>query len=453
MRVKGVPVIRKRSSTSYKNCILIADSYPPVVGSGAKRMAIISKYLSKLGWKVYVITVAKGYRNYLHNNMGFIHQDIKVFELPAIYPRILNEDSRKVSLLLKKLLRKILRKSTFPDYLLGWIPFAVIKSLILMKGKRVWIIYSSAPHMSSHVIALLLKRITGKPWVAEFRDPMVDSPDLFSNPLQKTFGLKLEEEILKQCDYLITVNEILKKRFYNTYPHNPQKFHIISNGFDPEMRSRISSSQRIRTRNVFKICYTGRFYPQRGCVPDFFLEAVSRLLKRRVIDPDKIDIQFYGGFPNKSRELVKIRPISQIVSVNGYIKLEESLRIQQESDFLLLFTGYQKGHEWETTAKIFEYLNSGKPILAMTCENSHAKEIIESTNTGKWVVGNSVDDIADAVLNYYNEFHSNHGYLNYSPNYEQIRKYDYSNLVSKLDRIMAGFLHNSDLGSSKVKVK
>ena len=405
-------------------------------------MTIIGKYLKRLGWKVYVITISKGYRNYVNDNTGFISPDIRIFKLPVIYPRILNENLGKISLLFKKGLRKILRKWILPDYLLGWIPFALAKGRILLKDKGKWIIYSSAPHMSSHLIALLLKRITGNPWIAEFRDPIADNPDLFSNPLQKAFGLKLEKEILKHCDGLITVNEILKKGFYNTYPHNPQKFHIISNGFDPEMRSRISSSQRTWNRNIFKICYTGRFYPKRGSVPDFFLKAVSNLLKKKVIDHKKIVIQFYGEFPNKSRELVKIRPISQVVSVNGYVKLEESLRIQQESDLLLLFTGYEKGHEWETTAKIFEYLNTGKPILAMTCENSHVQEIIESTNTGKCVVGNSIDDIADAVLNYYSEFNRNQGYLNYSPNYEQINKYDYSNLVKKLDRIMNDILSN-----------
>jgi len=435
-------MIEEINNSINKNCIIIADSYPPVVGSGAKRMTIISKYLKRLDWKVYVITINKGYRNYLNDNSGFISPDVRVFKLPAIYPRILNENLGKIKLLFKKGLRKILRKWLLPDYLLGWIPFAVAKGRILLKDKGKWIIYSSAPHISSHLIALLLKRITGNPWIAEFRDPMVDNPDLFSNPFQKAFDLKLEKEILKQCDGLITVNEILKKGFYNAYPHNPQKFHIISNGFDPEMRSRISSSERTWNRNIFKICYTGRFYPKRGSVPDYFLKALSNLLKKKVIDHKKIVIQFYGEFPDKSRELVKIRPISQIVSVNGYVKLEESLRFQQESDLLLLFTGYQKGHEWETTGKIFEYLGVGKPIFAMTCEDSHVKEIIESTSTGKCVVGNSVDDIEDAVLNYYNEFHRSHGYLNYSPNYEKINKYDYSNLVKKLDRIMNDILSN-----------
>lgn len=423
-----------------KTCLIIVDSYPPVIGAGAKRMATLSKYLTRLGWKVYVLTIEEGYRSYIESNRYFIPENIKLIRTKAFYPVIKNLKSSNINIKVKKALRRLFHSCGFPDYLVGWIPFCVVTGCTILKKEDINIIYSSSPRVSSHVIALLLKRIAHKPWLAEFRDPVTANPSSFNNILQYLFGKKIEKEILRECDAVISISEILDRQFKNIYPYNHSKFHIILNGFDPEIHS--EQVYKDKDNRIFNISYTGAFYPLRGSVPDFLLKAVSTLLKKGAIEPERIKICFYGGFPKQSFKLIENMSLSQIISVGGYVGLRDSIQIQQESDLLLLFTGYKKGHEWETTAKIFEYLNSRKPILAMTCENSHAKEIIESTNTGKCVVGNSVEDIADAVLNYYNEFHNNNGYINYFPKYEQVRKYDYSKLIKQLDNIMNGIIHN-----------
>lgn len=422
-----------KESNKKKSCLIIADSFPPVASAGAKRISILSKYLKRLGWKVYVLTTKEGYRNYIEGNRCFIPENVKVIRTKAFYPVIENIESRNICIMVKKAIRRFFHLYGFPDFLMGWIPFCVAYGCNIIKEEDIRIIYSSSPRVSSHIIALFIKKIAHKPWIAEFRDPITAHPSSFNNPLQRLFGKKIGKEILRKCDGVISVNEMLDQQFKDIYPHNYGKFYIIHNGFDPELHSRQVSEYK--NNRIFNISYTGAFYPSRGRVPDFFLKAVSNLIKHGSIDPERIKIRFFSSFPKQSYKILESEPISQIVSVNKYVELKQSLQIQQESDLLLLFTGYNKGNEWETTSKIFEYMGARKTVLALTCEGSHVSKIIEETKIGKAVIGNQIEEIKRTLLEYYNEFYKNGGYLEYSPMDSVVNEYNYSKLTEKLNDI------------------
>ena len=50
------------------------------------------------------------------------------------------------------------------------VPGALVRSLYLIRKERVSLVYSSSPPNSGQVLALLVKRLAGRPWVADFRD-------------------------------------------------------------------------------------------------------------------------------------------------------------------------------------------------------------------------------------------------------------------------------------------
>ncbi len=71
----------------------------------------------------------------------------------------------------------------------------------------------------------------------------------------------------------------------------------------------------------------------------------------------------------------------------------EALALQRSADALVLLTSRNSS---EATGKLFEYLFSGRPIVALA-ENNEAARIIRETNTGVTVPPDDVDAIAAAL--------------------------------------------------------
>ena len=150
----------------------------------------------------------------------------------------------------------------------------------------------------------------------------------------------------------------------------------------------------------------------------------------------KIKVNFWGRFPVKSRKFVQRTMLSRVVSIKGYVSYEKSIEEQLKSNLLLLITGYTSRSEGEVTGKIYEYFGAKKPILALTCKDSLAGEIIGKTNTGKVVLGNDVKEIAQAILKFYQEFYENGGEISYRPNIEEVEKYNYKNIIQELNLVL-----------------
>ena len=70
----------------------------------------------------------------------------------------------------------------WPDNGLGWAPFAFIAALRAARRDRPDVIYSTSAPYGSHIVAMLVSRLTGIPWVADFRDEWAANPHLADLP-------------------------------------------------------------------------------------------------------------------------------------------------------------------------------------------------------------------------------------------------------------------------------
>lgn len=424
-----------------RKCLIITDTFPPNHGPGAKRMGAVAKNLAKLGWNVHILTLKEEYRDSTDENRKYISHDVNVIRTRAIFPTRYSYPKLSIMVVLREIVRWILSCLYIPDLTTGWIPIGLKVGNNIIKRERIDIIYSSAPRFSCHLLALLLKRMTKVPWVAEFRDPWSNHPKfLHKNIFKRKIEKILEQKVLEESDNIISISPIMSRQFIeiNNF-RDEEKFHVITNGYDicnvPEIRSEQST--------IFTICYTGTFRPPL-ITPDYFLEAVKKLLETGAIQKNKIKINFFGDFPRRSQRLVQETILSSVTSLHKYVSHEESLRQQRLNNLLLLLIDPQ-GPKWVITSKVFEYLVSSRPILALTCEGAEVEMIINETNTGKVILGNKVDDIADAILDYYKKFYKNRGKLDYSPRFEEIKKYDYRFLTKKIDKILKKAIEDARL--------
>ena len=84
--------------------------------------------------------------------------------------------------LIQKLSLWIRNAFFIPDARAGWLPFAVARGLKAIQAENIDLIFTTSPPFTTVLIGLLLKKITGLPWVSDYRDPWTQSYYYFKRP-------------------------------------------------------------------------------------------------------------------------------------------------------------------------------------------------------------------------------------------------------------------------------
>src|SRR5439155_3936660 len=93
-----------------------------------------------------------------------------------------------------------------------------------------------SPHATAHLIALILARASGLPWVADFRDPWFEDPPepgAPAGPVYMWSNRLLERRVMERCAHVVTSTVHLCDALRERYTHLPaDKFTAILNGYD-----------------------------------------------------------------------------------------------------------------------------------------------------------------------------------------------------------------------------
>jgi glycosyltransferase involved in cell wall biosynthesis len=93
------------------------------------------------------------------------------------------------------------------------------------------------------------------------------------------------------------------------------------------------------------------------------------------------------------RTLVARLGVEDVFEHLGMVDRVEAYELQRNADALILLTSRNTS---EATSKLYEYLASGRPIIALA-EGSEAERIVRETRTGVTVSPDDVGAIADAL--------------------------------------------------------
>ncbi len=96
-----------------------------------------------------------------------------------------------------------------PDSYVGWRPFALGAAREIVRDDPPDALMSSGPPETNHVVGLALRRETGLPWLADFRDPWFGL-HLFPAPTawHRARHAKLEAAVLDQADCIVATNHV-----------------------------------------------------------------------------------------------------------------------------------------------------------------------------------------------------------------------------------------------------
>jgi len=218
----------------------------------------------------------------------------------------------------------------------------------------------------------------------------------------------------------------MKDYFDINYPNS--RSILLPNGFD-ERDLDVLKQKDFSCLNTFfdktklSFLYTGTlsFYDK-----DRNLDALFNTL-RLVKDMSDIEIVLVGDFRkidfNENQDLVD----EGIIKIHPKVTRDEALYLQSKADVLILVTGNKR--KSVATGKLFEYLFSGKPILAFAKEN-YAAEIVQASNTGICFSNEDIEPLVSFINNILIEHKS--GGISYNPNGDYIRTFERKNQVSSL---------------------
>ncbi len=419
-----------------KKVLLIAYYFPPLGMGGVQRAAKFAKYLPGFGWRPFVLTV-------------------KDVQYPAKDPSLLEElppevkiirtgsfDPLRISFLLKGLFAKRKQKADsvegttarrsklsswlfFPDSKIGWIPFALIAGLKLAREEKIDLIFTTSPPPSLHLMGYLLKLLTGKPWVADFRDPWVGFHyEDYPTPFHLWLKNRLVRRILEKADGIVSVNQKISQRFLSHCPPI-KKIRTIPNGYD-ESDSCLPPPAK---SDIFVVAYLGTFSQDHDPKP--FLSGLRRVLDEGTVPKEKIKFLHIGLCMGIDFDrLVEKYDLSGVVEKKGYLVHKEALAHMGEASLLLLTTSQTPDAEMISTSKLFEYMASRKPILAIVPLAGAAAEVVHSLNLGKVVSPTDAIRIKRELTAFFSDWEK--GGLSVDSDEERIRMFSRRFLTSRL---------------------
>ena len=402
--------------------LMISYHFPPMGGSGVHRSVKFSKYLPEFGWEPVILTVKEYQREEMdYSLLDEVPESVEIyrtlsFEPYRLFSRFINKrkynndlqtgdinqkNSTEVSLKQRtiRFTKDFVDSLFIPDREIGWLPFALFEAIRILKTESVDVIYSTSDPFTDHLIGYFLKKISGKPWVADFRDHWTDfffykKPFRFREKLNQW----VEKSIVFNANMVVVAGSPLRDYFLRQYPKiNMDKIIVINNGYDSEDFESIVIP-KIQNKKL-TITYVGRFSTEKNRNINIF-KAIRLLFEKLPEIKKHIQMIFIGLFSHADQEYVDNLGLQEVVDILGYQSHKKSIEHMLLSDILLLTVAEREGMEGMYTAKMFEYLAAKKPILALIPE-CPAATLIRKLNAGIIVPPSDEPAIRKAIHDYY----------------------------------------------------
>jgi len=407
-----------------KQVLFIAYYFPPLGGAGVQRTLKFVKYLREFGWNASVLTV--------HTKRSTLTDLTLLNEVPPdtiIYRTMAPALPTRVPW---KIRNSIARWFLVVDEQIGWLPVAVRRGKELLQSSGIDALVSSSAPYTSHLIGYQLRDIAQIPWVADFRDPWIDNlTTQYPTRLHASLAQRFEQRVITRADRTLVVSEPMRAAILKRYTGLPEDQVItLTNGYDPA--DFVNTTPPSEQNSKFTITYTGSFYANARS-PSNFLAALKKCLDDQRIPRDKIRVVLVGNLASKINDDIHQLNLSDVIQITGYVPHRSSISYLHQSDLQLLIIGSLPGSQAIFTGKIFEYLASNKPILALAPPGAACDLILEA-RAGEVVAPDDIGEIANQLCMFYTKWVS--GRLHLNSDLSVIQRYDRRQLTQQLAEIL-----------------
>lgn len=372
-----------------KRVLMIAYHYPPMRGgSGIHRTLAFTQYLPQLGWQPMVLSVSpNAYPDYSRADAVPQVPVHRSFALDAA--RQLAIAGRYPSLLAQ------------PDRWISWWLSAVPTGLRLIRQYQPQFIWSSYPIATAHLIALTLHRLTGIPWIADQRDPMIDT-DYPPDPRRRRIHGWIEQQAMQRGAAVICTTPGAVRDLNTRFPQaDTRRIALIENGYDEVsfIGAEIAAPRAPSSPGPFRLLHSGVIYPSERD-PGALFAALAHLLAQGEIQPATFRLVLRAtGHDAYLQNLIDRHPhLAQIIELAPPLQYHEALAEMLTADGLLLLQA--ENCNGQIPAKLYEYLRARRPLLALTHPDGDTAGLLRRAGIHTTARLDCVDDIATALRHF-----------------------------------------------------
>jgi hypothetical protein len=390
--------------TTKKSVLYIAYHYPPILGSsGVHRTLAFTRHLQEQDWKISVLTTSlTAYDNWEAEQNKFIPQNTNVIRAFA------RNTAKHLSFK-----GKYFSWMALPDNWQSWILGGFFSGLKSIYQNRPSVIVSTYPIASAHVIAYLLHKVTGIPWVADFRDPMAQE-DYPTDKRKKKIFEWIEKKAVKHCKNIILTAPGAVEFYQNKFPQIDKSFwQLVPNGFDEHIFSGVKASSakpEDNTENNKKITllHSGVIYPSERDPSDLF-QAIAELKQEHKIDKENFNLILRATGHDEQYQLkLTTLNITDIVNLAPPVPYKKALQEMLNVDGLLLLQA--DNCDYQIPAKAYEYIRAQKPVLALTSTTGDTGKLLKSAGVSCITPLDDKEKIKLALIHYLEKIIANSFY-------------------------------------------
>ena len=367
-----------------KRVLMIAFHFPPLHGSsGIQRTLKFAKYLPEHGWEPLVLTAhPRAYAQTGGDQLG---------ELPleTVVRRAFACDASRHFAMFGRYPGWLAQ----PDRWISWAAGAIPAGLRMIRRYRPQLIWSTYPIATAHVIGYALHRLSGLPWVADFRDPMLDEhypPD----PLTRRMRQRVETRTLRHCAAAVVTTPGVLRRYREHYP--AAKCTLIENGYDEPDFAQLSL-QRPPTQR-FTLLHSGLIYPSERD-PGAFLQAVGELARDGLLRAARFRVVLRApGHEEWLQARIAHYGAEDMVEVAPHLGYRDALADMANADGLLVLQAANCNEQ--IPAKLYEYLRLRRPVLGLTDAGGDTAATLRAAGIDTIAPLDSVSSIKRALLRF-----------------------------------------------------
>lgn len=395
-----------------KKVLIITYYWPPAGGPGVQRWLKFVKYLPEFGVEPIV---------YIPENANYPITDetlqddlttgVTVLKHPIREPyKIANWLSKKSAKSISKGVIPKKDKQSFleqlmlyvrgnffiPDARKAWVRPSVEFLSGYIEANRIETVITTGPPHSLHLIGLQLKNKYELKWLADFRDPWTSIGYHKKLRLTRSSAMKhkeLESLVLNTADLILVTSKVTKNEF-KTITSKPIK--VITNGYDMVAPEMVSLDRK------FTISHIGSLLSERN--PQVLWEVLSELVSGNPLFSDSFQLNLIGTISEEVLDSIYENDLTDYTNSIGYVSHNEAIKYQQKSQVLLLIEINSDETKCIIPGKLFEYMVSKRPILAIGPEGSDIESIISETETGKYFRYSEKEVLKSTIMSYFDRY-------------------------------------------------
>jgi glycosyltransferase involved in cell wall biosynthesis len=226
-------------------------------------------------------------------------------------------------------------------------------------------LWSTYPIATAHKIGHTLHRISGLPWIADFRDPMAQDGYPADPKTWRTFRA-IEERALRGASFSVFATPGAARMYRQRYPDVPvARLAVIENGYDEESFARLESSDSgPLLPGTFTLIHSGIVYPSERDPTQLF-QALRSMLDEGRVKPGELRVRLRApAHEALLANLIDKFRLAEVVELCPPIPYHRALQEMMRADGLLVLQASNCNEQ--IPAKVYEYLRCRRPIMALT---------------------------------------------------------------------------------------